>query len=596
MNNQQRKQEFEQRKQKNEERQRENEERQRENEERQRETQEEFERLELENKEFERIEREKEEKYEAECEQVMEKLRSILRIGNGDFNQETVEVPVIKNTIITAPTQVGKTRSIIELCKESQGWLSTISCDDKKDQMDQIIGRMKDAGINVYTVKTATESIIAEHIVENENVVVVILNNKSQIYKLTCLLERTSMKTLIKKYLCIHDESDMINKSDDVADMINPNIAASHREWIKHFEVVKGFNAPIRRIWVTATCENCSNLHNIQAKDIIVLPTPETYRPVNVHVPWIGGFQELYQEIERIREAENGEVILYCYEKLTENQLQVAKDLSGKKDCLTIVYNSKGTVIFYKEKSKKFDCTIDDLLARVKRSPITAPVVVFGSELMNRGLSFVGKGIDPLTATVMFYKAGLNSHVVGMVQKFGRITGSARPDLYNRKIYCSQAAYEDYTGYIENQNAVYNALLDYPELNMTQILGLVVSRKLNRPVDRPVLKKVNKEYSQNSSSDSGVDTEDGLPDEEKMKRLVKSWAKMSNITRVAKLFRDILVNNGSMLSSRVRELMNNEGQLSHLTNVHNKWNCVFYKDDIRHHIREEAMEYYETLE
>jgi len=48
-------------------------------------------------------------------------------------------------------------------------------------------------------------------------------------------------------------------------------------------------------------------------------------------------------------------------------------------------------------------------LARVKRSPITAPVVVFGSELMNRGLSFVGKGIDPLTATVMFYKAGLNS-------------------------------------------------------------------------------------------------------------------------------------------------------------------------------------------
>jgi hypothetical protein len=235
-------------------------------------------------------------------------------------------------------------------------------------------------------------------------------------------------------------------------------------------------------------------------------------------------------------------------------------------------------------------------LARVKRSPITAPVVVFGSELMNRGLSFVGKGIDPLTATVMFYKAGLNSHVVGMVQKFGRITGSARPDLYNRKIYCSQAAYEDYTGYIENQNAVYNALLDYPELNMTQILGLVVSRKLNRPVDRPVLKKVNKEYSQNSSSDSGVDTEDGLPDEEKMKRLVKSWAKMSNITRVAKLFRDILVNNGSMLSSRVRELMNNEGQLSHLTNVHNKWNCVFYKDDIRHHIREEAMEYYETLE
>jgi len=127
---------------------------------------------------------------------------------------------------------------------------------------------------------------------------------------------------------------------------------------------------------------------------------------------------------------------------------------------------------------------------------------------MNRGLSFVGKGIDPLTATVMFYKAGLNSHAVGMVQKFGRITGSARPDLYNRKIYCSQAAYEDYTGYIENQNAVYNALLDYPELNMTQILGLVVSRKLNRPVDRPVLKKVNKEYSQNSSSDSGVDMED----------------------------------------------------------------------------------------
>jgi hypothetical protein len=195
----------------------------------------------------------------------------------------------------------------------------------------------------------------------------------------------------------------------------------------------------------------------------------------------------------------------------------------------------------------------------------------------------------------MFYKAGLNSHAVGMVQKFGRITGSARPDLYNRKIYCSQAAYEDYTGYIENQNAVYNALLDYPELNMTQILGLVVSRKLNRPVDRPVLKKVNKEYSQNSSSDSGVDMEDGLPDAEKMKRLVKSWSRPSNDTSVAKLFREMVENDYRLLSARVKKIMTGEGAVHQLTSEVRKWNHVFSKDNTRHYILREAVEYYETL-
>lgn len=562
----------------------------------------ELEKMRREVEEMERIELEKKEKYEKKCDEVNEKLRNILRTGSGDFKRKTFKVSVVKHTIVTAPTQVGKTNSIIELCKASEGWLSVISCDDRVDQMNQLYSRVKNNGINAYKLDTASIDKIAEHVSENENVVIVILNNKSQVYKLTCLLERVSMKTAFSNYLCIHDESDMIIKSDDITDMLNTKIAASHREWIKHFETVKSFKVPIRRIWVTATCENCSHLYDIEGKDIIVLPTPEEYRPINVHVPWNGDNKVLYKEIERIRGEKNGEVILYCYEKLIANQLQMAKDLSKERNCASIVYNSDGTVIFFGGKQIDFDQSIDDLLERIKRLPL--PVVIFGSELMNRGLSFVGKGLDPLTATVMFYKAGLKTHVVGMAQKFGRITGTARPDLENRKIYCTQGAYEDYKGYLENQRAIYDVLEKYPELNMTEILEIVDSKKLHRPVDRPVLKKVNKEYSVSSGTDS-MDSRDSRDsgvdlDLDKMKRLVSSWTKVGNTTDVAKLFRSMVENGGMLLNGRVKEL------LSHLApqfydNItqqrhSNKWNTVFTKDILRHYIRDEAMDYYETLD
>lgn len=550
-------------------------------------------------KEIEKLDRENKENYEKDLKIVSEKLKNILKRGKNE--KENQVNTAVKNTIITAPTQVGKTNTIIELCKSCEGWVSVISCDNKIDQLNQLLNRVKGEEINVYSLDSAYKNMteVINHITNKENIVIVILNNETQVSKLTSFIQKIWKKVAIKKYICIHDESDMVNKSDDIKNLTNKKIPKSHREWIGHFQIMKSLNISlIRRIWVTATAENCSLLFDIKAKDILVLPSPADYRQVNTHLIWSGNSnQELTYEIERIRTAKNGEVILYCCERLIKDQTTLAHKISRENNCITVVYNSKDTVIFGNNIKLEVNDSIDQILSKLKQETDNTPVVIFGCDLMNRGLSFVGKGIDPYTATVMFYKGGLKSHAIGLVQKIGRITGSARPDLEDRKIYCTKEIYDDYNNYLSNQQAVYSAIKENPELNMNQILRIVGSEKLKRPVDRPALKKVNKQYSDSSETDSGVDVAPTAPDTDKMRRLVSSWSKTTNKTEVAKLFREMIGNGGSLMNSLIRDLIdNNDGEIHHLTADYRKWNTVFYKDDTNHYIRDEAMKFYDTLQ
>ena len=134
---------------------------------------------------------------------------------------------------------------------------------------------------------------------------------------------------------------------------------------------------------------------------------------------------------------------------------------------------------------------------------------------------------------------------------------------------------------------------------MNEILKNISSKKLNRKVDRPALKKVNKEYKYSSetsgetSSDSGNETE---YQENKMKRLVKSWSKPTNQTDVAKLFREMISRGGVMPSLEVKKIIKNEGAYSSLTIFHRYWETIFMKDENKHYIKQEAENYYNTLQ
>lgn len=535
--------------------------------------------------------------YDLKLQEIYKRMKEFIESPD---ESEKINVGLIKHLIITAPTQVGKTRSIIELSKACIGWLTVISCDNKIDQQKQLVKRIRNENINVYALASARKNMdkIIDNINNRKNVIIVLLNNDSQVKSLTNFIKEMLMKTADIKYMCIHDESDMVNKSDDIHDINNVKIPKSHREWVANFSIVKSLGVKtIRRVWVSATPENSSKLFNITGSDIIVLPTPHNYKGINKFIEWNGDDNSLLEnEITRIKNLGNGEIILYCAERLTEEHREIAALFSDKYGCISVVYNSKGVVIYgLGNKTRKSDDTIDIVLSKLHRLK-AGPIVIVGNELMNRGISFVGNNLDkPYAATVMFYKGGIDTYVINLAQKFGRITGMARPDLQDRRIYCSADVYRDYSNYLYNQQLVYSSTNDNPDLTVMEILKIVDSKKLGRKLDRPALKSVNSDYSK-SCINRGIEMnpEDS---EDKMKRLVTSWASIENNTQIARLFRDMIRSDGKMASELVREYFNGDGTYSAVTgrNEQHMWDLVFGKQNRHHFIKQKAVEFYRTL-
>ena len=103
-----------------------------------------------------------------------------------------------------------------------------------------------------------------------------------------------------------------------------------------------------------------------------------------------------------------------------------------------------------------------------------------------------------------------------------------------------------------------------------------------------------------SSNSSGNSSDNSLEETDKMKRLVKSWMKLTNITDIAKVFRKIYNSPDSkLLSSEVKSELSNTSNTfyNNLTSEQhsNKWNTVFRKDNEFHYIKNEALEYADTL-
>lgn len=514
---------------------------------------------------------------------------------------------LVKNVIITSPTQLGKTKYVIDKCKdhENKGELIVISCDNSLVQMGQLKDRLIEAGVCNYTLAKASPSVVGGLLKLKKTVVIIMLNNSSQISKLTKLIGDVKFVCDPLRYIFFHDEADMLNKSDDVSELADSAIPISHRCWVSLMNYLENTCIPVNRFWISATPENCSLVSRIFGADIIVLPEVEDYRGVSEYTSWSPDDENsgdaLEYEINRIRQVGvefSGEVILYCVDRKNTEQDEISRNLSVKHNCVSLCYNMKGMVLYFGGRAVngiigKND-NISVVLDKTREFCISSnsPMVVVGYNLLSRGVSFVAQGYNPPTATVMFYSGGVKSHVVGLAQLIGRITGTSRPDLERRIVYCLPGVYEDYTNYLDNQKIVWKELMDEGNgsLDICQILLKCDGAKgLKRPIDRPTLVNVNSSFKEVGISRGGLDQQ---WDEDKMHRLVDSWKVESNTSAVATVFRKILEAGGKLESSVVREYFKNQGPFDALTSNHvSNHNFVFKKDERYHYIKDKVLEY-----
>jgi hypothetical protein len=120
--------------------------------------------------------------------------------------------------------------------------------------------------------------------------------------------------------------------------------------------------------------------------------------------------------------------------------------------------------------------------------------------------------------------------------------------------------------------------------------------QLKRPFDRTDLKSLNSDYEEKCSSVGSGETIPVDMNLSVMKRHVMSWKNSSNMTAVARVFREIIDNDGRLENGLVRGYFESSGAYDALTNSHaNNHNSVFRKDSSYHYIKQEAVDYYNSL-
>ena len=470
------------------------------------------------------------------------------------------------NGVLFAPTQVGKTaatRAFIESCFKYNTPV-IVSTDNKTDQQEQLYYRIERelAGADVNLLKVSDKSFkndLKECIeTKNKRFVIFCLDNSSQIEKVIEQLSSHYLRTKemrdIKRIAIIHDEADMISKDKDT-DNVKDGQAASHKKWLELRDLINKNMGDIdlKRIFVTATPENCMMLYNVECPDVMKLEIPECYTGYKdiehkVLTDDIDIKKLLKKEVERINDDGTYEAILYCIDrKILDGHERVLKSLANELKCIVNTYNSNGISTYIRSVSlankfehqlKKYEIkfTKKDKYYQIKNITIRKfytivkkigenCVVTIGKDLICRGISYVGENqTEPITATTMFYKPGSTMHAVGMSQTIGRITGCAMPSL-KRRLYAPQKVYDDYIKYNKNQEQFIKEIEKSSEETITKdIIEELVFNKYNRNIDRMKLdlkmnmkgdlensdKSEYSEYSESSESENPSNEIDGV--------------------------------------------------------------------------------------
>lgn len=452
------------------------------------------------------------------------------------------------NAIMWAPTQVGKSSAICDVIKQcfTYNIPVIISTDNKTDQCEQLFSRVNKVFCTeqVMLLKVDDSKFInkLEDCIKSKNnkFIIFCLDNASQITKLIrgmqCAYHKKEFKEL-KKIAIIHDEADMITKDKDVL-TINNEQAESHKKWIELIDFMNTtiHSISLKRIFVTATPENCCMLYDIENVDIFKLPIPDTYTGYeDIEYTSFEDNSEILpfmrNQVNRIYSGDTNEIILYCVDRKLEEddvdnfrncQNYVLQGFSEEFDCIVNTYNSNGINVMIKNRMKKkmfafelkrqkIKYVNNDSLFIIKKLAIRKfyticksidekCVITIGKDLISRGISYVSEDIEkPLTATTIICKPGKDMHAVGISQNLGRVTGCASPEL-KRRVFAPSDVIKTYITYNKNQEKLIEKIQETKIGNTSTTIDQMNFNKYSRNIDRKKLQlKMNMVESENKS-------------------------------------------------------------------------------------------------
>lgn len=539
------------------------------------------------------------------------------------------------NGLIWSPTQVGKsaaTRVFIETCFRYNTPV-IVSTDNKTDQQEQLFNRIEaelmGASVELLKVTDKTFEKDLRTCIEtgNKRFVIFCLDNASQIEKviiqLTSNYTRYPQMSEIKRIAIIHDEADTVAKDCDTENITN-NQAVSHKKWLELKDVInkRMGNLDLKRIFVTATPENVVLLYQVECPDVMRLEIPSTYTGYNKikNIDMTEDLdinEQLQKEVNRIKESETYEAILYCIDrKIVEGHNTLLKNLSEQLDCTVNTYNGDGICTFIKKEWKnKFERRLVKYeiefkkngkfyqmknmairkFYKIMKSLGENCIITIGKDLICRGISYVGEDIiEPITATTMFYKPGKTMNAVGICQTIGRITGCAMPSL-KRRLYCAKEVYDTYISYNKNQEQFIKSIEKAGENTTTKVIVESSEfEKYTRPIDRPKLSlKMRMKNPICESSDSESESED-----DKMTQLIDRWYGKKTI--IGKILSFVYDNENGVNEEDLREFIEESGSKNskqmykHLITQGKEYNLVFKRDNNITNLKGEARDYIES--
>ena len=554
------------------------------------------------------------------------------KIINKENKKETKYIKLLEscsvNSLITAPTQVGKTaatREFIEACL-TQDIPVIVSTDNKKDQCEQLYERIKNdlCGKQVTMMKASDKQFnnTLKKCLKNDNkkIVIFCLDNSSQISKLIeCLKIQSYEKGFktIKKIALIHDEADIITKDKDVLN-IKKDQAESHQKWLELVEFINLTHLNLKRVFVTATPDNICMLYNLESPDVIKLEIPSTYSGYNEieykNISKDDNIKEILQnEVKRIKGDLTNEIILYCIDrKIIDGQNDSLWEIAENVNCIVNTYNGNGIAViindikkrdlFRKElKSKDIDYYREENYFAIKDLSIRKfytickkvgenCVITIGKDLISRGISYVSEDEkNPMTASIMIYRPGMTLHCCALTQTIGRITGCAMPSL-KRRLYAPKEIIEDYINYNKNQEKYIKKIQDTKDKTLTKdIINQTTFEKIKRSVDR--IKLELRMNMKNEESKVVID------DMDRMKDLVNMW--WGKETIIGKILKFIYDNeNGVSEDKLMKYLKDNKyskAWYSDLAQCNKDYKIVFERINNITSLKQKAREYMDEL-
>jgi hypothetical protein len=489
-----------------------------------------------------------------------------------------LESPII-HSLITAPTQVGKTQAILDFIIEcmNKKIAVIVSSDNKTDQQEQIFNRIHSGlmGMPFVLIKASDKKFMKKLKNAMDNGLIPItfcLDNFSQIQKTAVnyfQLTKQRYRGQIEKIVIIHDEGDVVTRSDETYNQSDLS-AKSHEEWVEMIEDMKD-SFQIKRMFVTATPENCVMKYSISSPYIIKLEQPNNYssykdikyiaRPNNQE-----GLKAIVQNTIDSNTVENDySAVLYITDRRINNQAMFLQEFSELKGNFVVhTYNSTGITttvpsnLFrtnlknYSKKDIKFTgnyCNIKNMPIRdfyqiVKDSNINTAITI-GMDLIARGISYCSREHtqDAMVATTMIYYPSKNLHNVAICQAIGRLTGTARPDL-QRYLYAPVDVIENYINYNKNQEIYLKDLMSNDNhVSCERMADIQFENKLTRGIDRKKL-GLKIKYAQD---DTSVNYNVGY------KSIIDKW--LDENTIIAQIFRFIMNNEHGVSQTELLEFI-----------------------------------------